>query len=482
MLEPLKFLYKKAKNFFNKNSLIIPFFAFTVFIISQVFIGINKNGRWQFAEFYSMAEKFLMSGKMYCDVLSGEFDIQSLYFPGMPFLIMPFIKFTNFNPSLILMIIVVLSFSLLFYSIKKITNQLNTYSPNNIVFLIIGFIIFFNFFMFYLTEGKPDPFLISSAVFLSFIIYNILNYKLTFINVFALIIIAYFCGILKQQSVSLYFALSLFCLFAYKYSLLKRMILISIIGLSGLMVLITIINIENSFFYTIEVPSTHKLSSLRVSGVMFLNELRNSWLYIAVVMTALVTNKKLRDVNSLEYCWFLCCLCFGLMSFVSFLKEGGNEGNLQTGLISFLPFFCQGMSRLFQLKNNFLTVFLNIILFITIGQNIILCYAQFTKYHAIKEDNKVIQKYLSENFKGQKIGYASSDYWVLRKANVIPYPNIDTYNNSGYIINQKEIKIENTMNLSFGRLSNIDYQHFNEVKIKNLNNSRSVFIRKIKEE
>jgi hypothetical protein len=38
------------------------------------------------------------------------------------------------------------------------------------------------------------------------------------------------------------------------------------------------------------------------------------------------------------------------------------------------------------------------------------------------------------------------------------------------------------MNLSFGRLSNIDYQHFNEVKIKNLNNSRSVFIRKIKEE
>ena len=102
----LKFLYKKVNNFFNSNSLIIPFFAFSIFIIFQVFRGINKNGRWQFAEFYAMAEKFLMSGKMYCDVLSGEFDIQSLYFPGISFLIMPFIKFTNFNPSLILMILV----------------------------------------------------------------------------------------------------------------------------------------------------------------------------------------------------------------------------------------------------------------------------------------------------------------------------------------------------------------------------------------
>ena len=478
----LKFLYKKVNNFFNSNSLIIPFFAFSIFIIFQVFRGINKNGRWQFAEFYAMAEKFLMSGKMYCDVLSGEFDIQSLYFPGISFLIMPFIKFTNFNPSLILMILVVLSFSLLFFSIKKMTDKLNSYTPNNIVFLIIGLILFFDFFMFYLTEGKPDPFIISSAVFLSFIIYNILNYKLTFINVIALIIIAYFCGLLKQQSVSIYFALSLFCLFAYKYSFLKRMILISLIGLSGLMVLITIINIENSFFYTIQVPSTHKLSALRISGVMFLNELRNSWLYIAVVITALVTNKKLRDVNSLEFCWFLCCLCFGLMSFVSFLKEGGNEGNLQAGLISFLPFFCQGMNRLFQSKNNSLFVFLNIILFITIAQNIILCYAQFIKYPAINGDNKVIQKYISKNFKGQKIGYASSDYWILRKADVIPYPNIDAYNNSRYIINQKEIKIENTMNLSFGRLSNLDYQDFNEVKIKHLNNSRSVFIRKSREE
>jgi hypothetical protein len=74
------------------------------------------------------------------------------------------------------------------------------------------------------------------------------------------------------------------------------------------------------------------------------------------------------------------------------------------------------------------------------------------------------------------IGYVSSDYWLVKNAGLIPYPNIDTYNN--YINNQKEIKIENMMDLIFNRPSNINFKDFNQIIIENLNDSRSVFVKR----
>ncbi len=471
-----KYIFKKISPFFYYlNRFLIPFSAFTAFIIYQVFIGVNKYGRWQFAEFYAMAERFLINGRMYVDILSGEFDIQSLYFPGVSFLIMPFIKFTDLNPGSIMSIIVMLSFSLLFVSMQRITNQVVDPNRNNLLFLILGFILFFGFFMFYLTELKPDPLMISLAAFLALIVYDILNKKITLIKIFSILIIAYLCGILKQQSISIYIALSIFCLCASKYSLHKRIIILTVLGLSGILVLITILNIENAFFYTIKVPATHGILSLRVWGTMLLNEVGRSWFYIAVVSIAIITNKRLRDINSFEVLWLIICLCFGIMSFISFLKSGGNEGNLQTGLIVFLPFFCQGMSYL--LKNrNISSIFLTITFLIIMGQYSMLSYHQLRRFRVVNEDKKVIHKYLSENFKGRMIGYVSNDYWLVKNAGLIPYPNIDTYNN--YINNQKEIKIENMMDLTFGRLSNIDFKDFNQIIIENLNDSRSVFVKR----
>ena len=445
----------------------VVFFALLATIFQQVIQGVDKAGRWQYAEFMTMADRLMSGQPMSNNVLQGDYVIQSIYFPGMAYLI-AFIK-TIFGSSdiLTLYVIVFFLFLFLFISLFQLSIKFGNGKVNTFLSLVIIFSLFFDHFLFYLTEAKADPLLISLTIITTFIVHSILKNKAKKIDYFKLLLFLIFVGILKQQSIAIFAGLFIYLLLDNQFSKRIKLLLIGLIFFSGILVALIVLSNSNAYLVTIQVPSSHKFSSVIDNAEMVFLELQISWFYISVVIASIWINYKKIMSNSYVRMWLIISIFFLAMSIVSFLKQGGNGGNLQSGMVMFAPFFIMLIHDI-AIKSSKFVLVLYAILLVSIPKNIMLSVDHYRDYLSNHQNNKSTQAYLKKNFQGYKALFSSQDYLMLVGAGLIPTENYDIYGQSRHLIDRSKFPIGQKIDIIFGDMKYINYDGFVEWKSNNI--------------
>jgi hypothetical protein len=460
---------------------LIAFFALLSMFIFQVIQGVDKAGRWQYAEYSAMAERLISGEGVYSNLLLNEYSLQGIYFPGVSYFIAALKVTLPLSDPLILALMVALSTALLFISLFKLSIKFGSGATSIFLSLAISFSLFFDFFLFYLTEGKADSLLISLSIFILLLVDSIFKYgRVAYRKLLLLLLLFVFLGVIKQQSLAIFSGFFIYLFFNNNYPRRIRIIIGSIMILAGLLILAIVFSNDNAYLITIKVPASHQFAPFLDSAKMIFEELKNSWFYVSMVMASIFVNYKKIINSELLKMWLIVSIMFFIISIISFLKEGGNAGNLQSGMVIFMPFFTLMVEILLKNSSKFKAV-ITFILLISIVKNTMLAFNSYVSYLSNSQERFLVQKFLKENFSGSRVVFRSDDYFILKKSGLIPVDNYDIYSQARNATNQSQMTVDKGIDIIYGvDMQYINYDDFVKFKANNMPEKliNNIYIRK----
>jgi hypothetical protein len=199
----------------------------------------------------------------------------------------------------------------------------------------------------------------------------------------------------------------------------------------------------------VNIPASHQFSPFLDSAKMIFSELERSWFYMSMVMASIFVNYKKIMNNELLKMWFIVSTMFFAISIISFLKAGGNEGNIQSGMVAFVPFFALMIDYLMKTSSKFKVVIV-FILFISILKNTMLAVNSYGFYLSNSQERHSIQKFLKENFYGSRAIFRSDDYFTLKKSGLVPIDSYDIYIQAISIVNEPKMPVNKNIDIIYG--------------------------------
>ena len=447
-------MIKLIKNYY------VVFIAILLIIINQALLGIDKNGRAVYPEFLSMADRLLAGETLYSNVFAGEYFLQSIYFPGIPYLIAFIKSLLNFNDGATLILLSIISFFSIYFSLLKLSIKFGCGLGQSLLALTIAFGQFFDYFFFYLTEGKSDALMISTAILAYFLLNDILlNKDSRVIKAMFLLFVFIFLGLLKQQSIAIFAGIFIFLLADKSFSIRLRMTMAGNMMAASVIVAIIILSHNNAYFMTVEAVHMKEFNPVFDNAKLFYYELKNSWFYISVVVSSIWINYKKIMLNTYFKMWFIVSICFLAISILSFLRYGGNEANLQTGFILFMPFFVLLINDIMDKSADNKKVIYSI-LFFAIIKNMMSAVDHYYDYLLNDINNHAVQEYLGENYRGANVLFSASDYFTLKASGLNPVYVYETYSRVENFFESDYLPINNNVDLIIGNFPLFDYKNF----------------------
>ena len=421
-------------NFFNKEKtcLILRYLVFLVYITlfaNFLLKGFISGGRWDLLEHIGMADRIsdfcLWGGVLsYSGGAKDLFSISSPYFPGIAGLATFINKFASGFSDYILLFIASLIGILFVFMLTKLTKKMNV--ENN--FAVLSTLFFICFYLFswcsYMVEFKPDTISLLFASFIPFLLFELKNKnKILF---FILIILSlYIIGIMKQQAVAIYAGLFLYFIFNKQFILSDKIKLCLTILLSGIFVLLTVINIPNCIYFTISVMSKHPLQTWIDNYAMFKCTLFSNLLLISFIFAYLLNQiKNYKNNTKYETIWLFMVLPWFFMSCISSMKMGGNGGNIEVGILPLIPFAAKYLYNCIQIN-------LQKINFKTIPNNIFIITIFLNKFNYIFKERESKIQYLKEHYANMKTLFDGDDYMIAKRAQL---NLVSEMNTAGHIL------------------------------------------------
>jgi hypothetical protein len=389
-----------------------------------IFISMGQINRWDLLEQVSMADNYIKNGFFYPNPQSKDLFGTSIYYPGVSFLSLFFIKIipSNYLIEFLYSIAIFFIFLLLYIQRHIIQLHFKRYSVLKFyIFTVFSFFIINNDWLIYACEFKPDTIAFCIGA-LGIIIANVdksskkINY-LKFIFGFLLTGIA-IC--FKQQYVSLILGLLIFSIIK-KNIKLRIFTILTII--TCLITLVAINNIPFQWFWNITILQDDGLLTAITVIKNNSNLIPKIFFYLALIY---ISNKSILIKNiNLKYHflnspWLVIIISVLFFSFLSSIKIGGNAGNTEFGLVLLLPFTFYSIRKIINIKFVYIfIVFFSLFTMYNFNKKI-------THYLNYRQSIDFVEKIKTRQVK--KILTGSNVYGISRvfkeNANII---NLNTY-------------------------------------------------------
>ena len=323
----------------SKNYLII------FYIIGLVILASGRIARWDLLEQIAMADNFIANGVLYPEKDAPAVHGVSVYFPGISILAIIFrycgVNFYIVEILLLFAVCIFVGFIYVLIKLSKIINN-NILKNKDIFIFSIGFLLIVapNYTL-YAVEFKPD----TISFFLGYGgLISITSLKKSFNKYFISIISIGAALIFKQQFLA--FILGLFLVLMFNKKVDYKIILISILSVS-IILIIFFYTKTNLWYWNVTVLSDDGFETLSfISREIILTFAR--LMCFLLIMTISINHKNLIKItqlinfkiyNSDVHPWFIITPLVIIASLLSFLKSGGNSGNVEFALVLMLPIF-----------------------------------------------------------------------------------------------------------------------------------------------
>lgn len=417
--------WKLINDLLSKYYHVILLISLFSYFVVNFMAGVIKGGRWDLYQHIAMADRFLEGGGFYYSAVEAS----TPYFPGVAFLSVVIGKLFNPWRDYILLAIASLIGTAFLYVLIKIGEDL---CGNKVISLsaTLGIIYMgFQTYKSYMNEFKADSAILLIAVFLVYILdnYERTMKKINIKSLLFLFILALMMDLTKQQALYVDVALGLYVVFTNKFSLLDKIKILSSLVSAGIISLTIIFSIPNIEINTIQnlanMPYWYMSEIITQMGEVFLNHI----LFFALlfVFAILVIMRKI-ELTTLAKKWLLIAVLFGGAQILGGWKIGGNAGNYEVGMVTFLPFvvwateYILGKCVRKQQIKNVESICYILLLFLSIRA--LICDGYFKIPDLVSKINtdKEVSSYLSDRLNDETIMYYSDQYMQIARSTVKP--------------------------------------------------------------
>lgn len=415
-------------NIFNNNQKIILCLSklLIIFYFLYLFLEALKiGGGWDLNEQIDFAQRLLKGQNIYANGMSDLFFPTSPYFPGVGYLsfFYSIIGLKDVYLNNVVMLFTAILFGLTFFVlIYRLSHFL--YPNINKSFLLsalaILYITHFSQYKSYMLEFKPDTVILVFGLFIFLLIES--KKKLYSVDYLIIGLLLFIISFFKQTSFIIYILTFLLIFINKDVTIRRRIYILFFYFIIGTFSLYLVFSTENLYFFTIKSMSQHSFDL--VSLIIFLIEaiFDNLFFICTLLVYFMFFNFKKKNLIEIKYLLF-CFLWLGF-AILSGGKLGGNVGNVEVGLVVFLPFSIFSYSKLFEfIKKNNLPV-ICILLFLLCRFFLLSVRGTFEYIQKVKMDFLII-KVLESEFKNKNAFVDGSTYILAKSAgmNIITEAN-----------------------------------------------------------
>lgn len=423
-------LIADVANFLEVRYKMMVLLTMTMYFLRSLMSGLIKGGRWDLYQNIAMADRFLNGQGLYYSAVEAS----SPYFPGVAFLSIFIGKFFYPWRDYILLVIASLIGTAFLYALVKLGER---FSNNRSLSLIVTFTLVstgFESYRSYMNEFKADSLVLLYAIFIVLIIDKIENdeWKVGIGPSIGLFVLAFFMDVTKQQSLYINVALGIYLVFTKRLILKEKIIVLGNLIIAGLLNLAVVFSIPGVEIQTIKNLSAMPYWSIKLINTQIrLNFKGNIMYFVLLFLFVYFLIKKQVRLDTVARKWILIASVFGIGQIVGGWKIGGNVGNYEAGMISFLPFVVIAAEYIF--REYFVNEKKKTIMGI---MNYAVCWGCFiiAVWIESKSDmlvsklqtDREVSAYLSQVFGSETIMYYSDQYMQLARSSVKPGMDIYT--------------------------------------------------------
>ena len=432
--------------------------AFAIFLLGYFCLNLTcalmGGGNGVLFQHIAMADRFLSGQGFYYSATEAS----TVYFPGVGFLAILVGKINYEYRDIVLLVIANIIGTLFMFGIVKLGTKFtkSKWIPLFICTLIMALQL--PVYQAYMNEFKADSLVLLFGMALMLIIdrlenkcgkgYNAQNWVLIFL-------IAILMNISKQHALFVDVALGLYIVFQRHINLKYKVYLLSPMLLGGIIAVTITFSIPGSKLQVIDIFRAMAYHTFRESiHILLMSLYANYYVYgllLAFFIALLFGQFKF---GKTEAKWGLVSLLFLLGQIAGTLKSGGNEGNIEAGLVGCLPFACMVAYFLYKRyiaedKRKEFNAFL-LVCVLMLG-----CHMGLKAYRSIPgirdafANNEKISETLTKYAGGEEILYYSNQYMNVKRSSAIPAVDaytvpstLDEYKNTlSDIFNSRKYKI-----------------------------------------
>lgn len=424
MMKIVEKLIKNGAVFIENHHKLFYAAMVLVYFAKSVSAGLLGGGRWDLCQHIAMADRFLAGRGLYYSPIEAS----SPYFPGLAFLSILIGKLFYPWRDYILLVIASLVGTAFFAVLAKFGER---FSKNRCLAWVITFLLLstgFPSYRGYMVEFKADSLVLLCSVFLVLLIDDVEQKKKKAGAVAAvlLLLIGFLMDITKQQALYVDVALGLYLLFTKRLVVKEKIILLGsliIAGILGIMVIFSVSGVEIQAIKSLKDMPYWAVKSIILQ--MYSTFRENIFYFLLLILSVYLFFAKKIRLGSLENKWLMIAVCFGAGQIVGGWKSGGNAGNYEAGMVSFLPFVVMAAACFFEeyfvdRKKETVIAFLN---YAVCG--VLLLLFTLSARHLQKFANKIdtdrsVSAYLSENFADEAVMYYSNQYMQIARSTAVP--------------------------------------------------------------
>lgn len=422
-------LITNVANYFETHYKIMALLTMTMYFLRSLMSGLIKGGRWDLYQNIAMADRFLNGQGLYYSAIEAS----SPYFPGVAFLSIFIGKFFYPWRDYILLVIASLIGTAFLYALVKLGGR---FSNNRSLSLIVTFTLVstgFESYRSYMNEFKADSLILLYAIFIVLIIDKIEKdeWKAGIGPFMGLFVLAFFMDVTKQQALYIDIALGIYLVFTKRLIFKEKIIVLGSLIIAGLLDLAVIFCIPGVEILTIKNLSAMPYWDIKSIILQMKADFKGNIIYFVLLFlfVYLLIKKRVR-LNTLAWKWLAIAFVFGMGQIVGGWKTGGNAGNYEAGMISFLPFVVIAAEYIFREyfvdeKKKILMGIMNYA--ICWGCLVIAAWmeSRFDMLASKLQTDREVSAYLSQTFGDETVMYYSDQYMQLARSTV--KPGMDMY-------------------------------------------------------
>ncbi len=473
-------------NYFYKSKYIIwltyglIFTYFTQLMLKSLSLG----GRWELNEQIAFGDRVVNGISSYANGITDLFFPSSPYFPGVGYLsaFFQYIGIDNIYINNQLMLIIAVSVGFIYFILlKKLTKKLYPTIPNIVIYftLILFFITHFSLYIYYMKEFKPDTILLLLATLIFLILEK--DKKIPFTHIGMVAILLFITTFFKQSFFIVYFLAFLLIYTNNFFTLKEKVTILLSYAFIGLFALYLIFNIENLYYFTVEILGQHPMNDGYTHFLNYRQGFDNNKIFLLVLMYFLIKSHKQFSIQESKSKYFLFTLVWFIFAAISTAKSGGNIGNFEVGVIVFIPFVIytlhNAFKRYYSDKSFYILVLIVLALMLTL--NLAGLAKGTLKLKRTIQTNQISAKYLHENFNNKSAFIDGETYILAKMAGLNILTETTTIGHFNYILDYDMSHIKNALNEQKYDLIFLKKEpaYFEDIDIVKIMNSRyKIFI------
>jgi len=421
-----------------------------IYFLHLLLMSLIKGGRWDLNEQIAFGQRLFEGVASYANGQTDLFFPSSPYFPGVGYLSYIFSALgleSVYVNEILMLITAVLIGAIYFILLQRLTLKIYPNISKTVVLSItaILFATHFKNYIGYMIEFKPDTILLVFGLLSLFLLEK--ENKPNFTSLLVVGLLLFLTTFFKQSFFIIYFLVYTLILFNRYFNIKEKIVILLAYSSGGLIALYLIFRIDNLYYFTIQTLGQHPMLDIKpiiyLLGISFIYNI----IFCLLLLYFLYKRYNKFSLESLETKYFAFALVWFIFSSLSTVKIGGNNGNVQVGLVVFVPFVVFVLNELFKNFYNqkyFYSFVVSILFIFTLGYS--LKFVKNINFYVSKvnDDFKSIQ-YLSQRFNSKNVFVDGNTYIVAKSSGLNILTEAETVGHFNGIPNYDMSRLKNAI-------------------------------------